>query len=312
MSKKILVTDSLFIFDEHIKQLRDAGYEVERLDQPNASEEELCEAIKGKVGYILGGIEKVTDKVIESADQLRAVVFTGTAWKGFVLGHELATKKGIAIANAPHANAGSVAEWAIAGALAMTRNLFALGRTGDKTFQTTYSLNELIVGIVGLGHIGSQLAELFKSAGAKEVVYWSHSKKQSSFKRLELNDLLKTSDIVCFCVSADAGHGWLDKDKMTLLKDGALLTCLTDDVLNEDDLLKELKSERIRAFLDWTPKDKGYKNLPLDIFYCSNESTAYNTHAANKLASDWATQSLLNLLSSGKDKHLVNPGYKKS
>ena len=312
MSKKILVTDRLFIFDEHIKQLEAAGYEVERLDKPNASEDELRKAVKGKVGYILGGIEKVTDKVIESADQLKAIIFTGTAWKGFVLGHELATKRGIAIANAPHANAGTVAEWAFAGALAMTRNLFSLGRTGDKTFQTTHSLNELRVGIVGLGHIGSRLAELFYSAGAKEIVYWSHSEKQSSFKHLELNELLKQSDIVCFCVSVDAGHGWLDKEKVALLKDGALLTCLTDDVLNEDDLLKELEGGKIRAFLDWTPKDEGYKSLPLDVFFCSNESTAYNTHAANKLASDWATQSLLNLLSNGKDQYLVNPDYKKS
>jgi len=120
-----------------------------------------------------------------------------------------------------------------------------------------------------------------------------------------------TTDIVCFCVSADAGIGWLDKEKMALLKDGAILTCLTDDVLNEEDLLKELKGGRMRAFLDWTPKPEGYKDLPLDIFYCSNESTAYNTHAANKLASDWATQSLLNLLKTGQDKHLVNPEYKK-
>jgi len=310
MSNKILVTDSLFIFDEHVKRLKNAGYEVARLDKPQATEEELCKAIKDKVGYILGGIEKVTDKVIESTDQLKAIVFTGTAWKGFVLGHGLATKKGIAIANAPHANAGTVAEWTFTSALAMTRNLFTLGRTGDKTFQTTHSLNELRVGIVGLGHIGSRLAELFSSAGAKEVVYWSHSEKQSPFERLELNDLLKTSDIVCSCVSAEAGHGWLDKDKIGLLKNGALLTCLTDDVLNEDDLLEELENGRIRAFLDWTPKVEGYKNLPLDIFYCSNESTAYNTHAANKLASDWVTQSLLNLLSSGKDRYLVNPEYK--
>jgi len=180
MGRKILVTDSMFIFDEHIKQLEDAGYEVERLDKPDASEEELCKAVKGKVGYILGGIEKVTGKVIESADELKAVVFTGTAWKGFVVGHELATKMGIAIANTPHANAGSVAEWAFASTLAMTRNLLSLGRAGDKTFQTTHSLNELRVGIVGLGHIGSRLAELFSAAGAKEVVYWSHSEKQSS------------------------------------------------------------------------------------------------------------------------------------
>lgn len=52
---KILVTDTLFIFPEHEARLRDAGFEIERLPKPDATGEELIEAVKGKVGYILGG-----------------------------------------------------------------------------------------------------------------------------------------------------------------------------------------------------------------------------------------------------------------
>ncbi len=48
MSEKILITDSLFIFPENEKQLLDAGYEIERLNKLSATEEELCEAVKGK------------------------------------------------------------------------------------------------------------------------------------------------------------------------------------------------------------------------------------------------------------------------
>lgn len=305
MSGKILVTDSLFIFDEHVKKLKAAGYEVERLDKPDASEEELCEAIKGKVGYILGGIEKVTDKVIESADKLKVIAVTATAYDGFVPAINLATKKGIAVANTPHANASSVAEWAFASGIAMNRNLFALGRTGDKEFQTTRSLSELSVGIVGMGHVGSRLADLFSGAGARKIAYWSANSKSSKYIRLELDELLEKSDIICVCVSSAAGNGWLGSEKLKLVKTGALISCLTDTVLNEEDLLEELGSGRLRAYLDWTPKPIGYKELPLDIFYCSNESTAFNTYAANKLASDWATDSIINLLATGKDQHRV-------
>lgn len=49
------MTDSLFIAPDHVLQLEEAGYEVERLDKPKATEAELVAAIKGKVGYILGG-----------------------------------------------------------------------------------------------------------------------------------------------------------------------------------------------------------------------------------------------------------------
>jgi phosphoglycerate dehydrogenase-like enzyme len=125
---KILVTDSLFIKDEHAKKLEEAGFEVERLDKPNASEEELCQAVKGKVGYILGGTEKVTEKVIESADQLKVIVFTGTGWTGFIPAHEAASKKGIAIGAAPHLNAHAVAEFGMAMTLLMCRDMLDLAR----------------------------------------------------------------------------------------------------------------------------------------------------------------------------------------
>lgn len=63
MKGTILVTDTLFILDEHIRRLEAAGYEIERLPKPHASEQELMSAIKGKVGYVLGGIEQITAKL---------------------------------------------------------------------------------------------------------------------------------------------------------------------------------------------------------------------------------------------------------
>lgn len=88
MKGKILITDNLFIFSEHEEQLKNTGYEIERLNKPQATEEELTEAIKGKVGYILGGIEKVTDKVIDAAEQLKVIVFTGSDWRQFIPAHQ--------------------------------------------------------------------------------------------------------------------------------------------------------------------------------------------------------------------------------
>src|SRR4051812_30727160 len=123
MAKKILITDSLFIFKQHEERLKAAGYEIERLDKPMATEEELIAAIKGKTGYILGGIEKVTDKVIAAADQLNAIVFTGSDWKAFITGYQSATDKHISIANTPGANSYAVGEYAITLMFAMIRNI---------------------------------------------------------------------------------------------------------------------------------------------------------------------------------------------
>lgn len=304
MSNKILVTDSLFIFDEHIAKLEAAGYEVERLDNPKATEAELIAAVKGKVGYVIGGIEKVTEPVLAAADSLKAIVFTGTAYKFFIPSWEKATEQGIAIANAPHANAQAVAEWLFATGVSMLRNLYALGRTGDKTFQTTHSLSEQQVGIIGLGHVGAYAGAMFEGVGAKKVVFWNRSDKLTNFEKLELDELLKTSDIICVSVGHGAGK-LLDSSRLGLVKDGAIITAI-EHAIDEDALLTELQSGRIKACLEWTPKNEAFKKLPLDVFYCSNETTAYNTFSANQLASDWATDSMINLLTSGNDKYRVN------
>ena len=61
---KILITDTLFVFKEHEDKIRAAGYEIERLEKSNPTESELIEAIRDKVGYILGGVEAVTEKMV--------------------------------------------------------------------------------------------------------------------------------------------------------------------------------------------------------------------------------------------------------
>lgn len=305
MSNSILITDSLFIHDEHVRKLEEAGYEIERLDNPHASEQELCNAIKGKVGYILGGIEHVTPVVIEAADNLKAIAFTGTDWKEHITGWDEAFKKNIAISNTPFSNSQAVSEWALSGALSMVRRLYQLGCTGDDTFITTPGFNELHVGIVGLGHVGARLADMFRGIGIGRVSYWSKSPKESNHEKLELNELLGQADIVCFCVSAEAGKGYVDATKLAQMKDGAVVTTMREVTLDENALLVELKSGRLRAYLDYTPSTEGYRDLDIGVFYGSNIKTSYNTTQANKLTSDMATQSLLNLLSGNEDEFQV-------
>ncbi len=309
--KKVLVTDSLFIFQEHIDKLEAANCSVERLDKPAASEEELIEAIKGKHGYILGGIEHVTDKIIAAADCLEALVFTGTDWLHFVPGHEEATKKGIAVSNCPGANALAVAEFALALMLSMQRNLFELGRTGDKSFQTCKSLLNSRVGLIGLGTIGATVAKMLKGIGVADVSYFSRERKPNiekeiGIKYMELNDLLKHCDVISLHASKAAGAGYIGKAQLAQLPDGALIIDTSfHGAIEEEALFNELSKKRLRAAADHLPRDD-FKTLPLDAFYYSNASTAYNTSDANKKASDIATDSMINLLNGKEDRYVVN------
>jgi phosphoglycerate dehydrogenase-like enzyme len=304
MSNKILVTDSLFIFDEHVKKLEDAGYEVERLDKPQASEDELCEAVKGKVGYILGGIEKVTDRVIESADELKAIVFTGADWQGFIPGWKLATEKGIKITNAPGVNAFAVAEFAIAVALSMQRNLFELGRTGEKTFQTTGSFKDSTIGVIGAGKIGSRIINFVKAFEPARVLYYNRSQKDVGAEFVDLDELVKTSDIIFAAVPKSAGK-LLGNEQFESMKQDTLIVSISE-TLDYGAALPYLKEGKIRAAIDWPSPGPEFDELPFSVWFNTNDHTAYNTYEANIAGSDIATESIQNILSGKPDKHVVN------
>jgi D-3-phosphoglycerate dehydrogenase len=308
MKGKILVTDSLFIGPEHEKVITDAGYEIERLDKPEATEEELIAAVPGKVGYILGGIEEVTQKVIDAADQLKAIVFTGIGYKEFITAWEYAKSKNVAIANTPDAPTHAVAEWAITVALAMNRGIFELGPTGDKRFLTTKGLEGQRIGIIGLGRIGKHIAEMLAPFRTASISYWSkHRQDESSFVYQELDTLLAGSDIIFLCVSKDAGDNFIGEKELARMKEGALIIMFgRAELVNEPALLKELQGGRIRAASDNTGKDKAFKELPLSHWFRFSASNAFNTSTELKLTSDTATKSLLNLLETGKDEFKVN------
>lgn len=310
MTNTILITDSLFIFPEHEEVLKNAGYELERLDKPQATEAELIEAVKGKVGYILGGIEKITDNVIAAATDLKAIAFTGSDWKAFIPGHEAATARNIAIANTPGANSYAVAEYAMTLMFAMMREIFDLGKTGSKTFKTTRSLNELTVGIVGMGKVGTRVATNLAHLGAKKTLYFNRSRKpdieHKGVEYRELDDLLRESDIVFLLVPKSSGEKFLAGKHFKLMKDSAILINIASPILvDKDALFTELQSGRLRAAFD-EKIDERFAALPLSHWFSSNESTAYNTLDANKTASDMAVKSILNLLADGNDEYKVN------
>ena len=310
--KNILVTDSLFIFEEHVEMLEEAGFSVERLDAPQATEDELIEALKGKHGYILGGIEKVTDRVVESAKDLEVVTFTGADWRNFIPGHALAIEKGITITNCPGANSNAVAEYTLSLMLAMTREIFDLGRTSTKTFKTTRSLKGSSVGIIGMGHIGEKVARMLKVFGVGDIYYFSRTRKEDLERELGLQympmeELVQKSDIVTLHASKEIGDKYFNGKLLSRMKEDSLLVnCSFESAFDFEDLLPYLESGKIRCAHDGEATDERFNKLPLYNWFNSNAHTAYNTHEANKVASDMAVQSIINVLGGGKDKYKVN------
>lgn len=309
--KKILVTDSLWIFPEHEAKLRNAGFEVERLDKPEATEAELIEAVNGKAGYILGGIEKVTGKVIDAGTELQAIVFAGSGYQGYIPAWRYALQKNIKIANVPDGPTQAVAEWSMAAALAMTRGLFTLDRTGSTTFMTTNGIEGQSIGIVGLGNIAKRISEMLKPFRPKQILYTSRHRYEeleaglSLNYRADLHSLLELSDIVFLCVSDDAGQNFFGDKEFAAMKNGALLVSfMHEGIINADALYAALKNGKINAISD-IPMDKRFDAFPLSRWYSFKTINAFNTRNELQYTSDMATETIINLLTKGTDKNSI-------
>lgn len=305
--KSILITDSLFISKKHENRLKEAGFDIFRLDKPEPTEDELIEAIRGKDGYILGGIEKLTDKIIDAADKLQAIVFAGIGYKDFIPNYDYVTSKGIAIANTPDAPTHAVAEWAITMALAMNRNIFDLGRVGTTKFMTSKGIENQNIGIIGFGRIGKEISEMIKPFRPASVSYYSKHKHDTNVGYKELPKLLEDSDIVFLCVSKDAGKNFFGAEELSKMRTGSLLVSfMAEGIVDESALFNELKSGRIRAVSDHPMKKENVSSISFGNWYCFNGSNAFNTETEIELCSDMVTDSMINLLTEGNDKNKVN------
>jgi D-3-phosphoglycerate dehydrogenase / 2-oxoglutarate reductase len=303
MRGQILVTDSLFISDEHVRQIEEAGYSVERLDKPRATEDELCSAIVGKVGYVLGGVEEVTDRVVNAADKLKVIAFTGAGFAEFIPGYEIAREKGIAITAAKGANASAVAELAIAFILMATRRVPQLTNPEGPSFVTVKGVSESVLGVVGYGDIGRRVAEHADRLGYSVLV--CGRKKiaglPTNFRQVSIDVLCKESDVVTLHVDKMGGHHVLGEKQVKALKVGAAVVNVAfRHAIDEARLVERLKSGEISLLCDQKiGLDAG--EVPAGMLVQTNSQSGYNTFGALKSVSDRTTRSLLNVLETGKD-----------
>ena len=303
----ILITDSLFLpvggEDEH--RLRTAGYEIDRVDLPEADEQTLIEHIAGKAGYLLGGIETVTQRVVDASDKLEAIAFTGSGYADFIPAWKTATERGIAISAARGENARAVADWTLVSALALVRNIPALTTSGGPGFFISRDLDALTLGIVGFGAIGHEVATKARALGLTVVT--AGTSDDPAVQAVPLDEVLRTSDIVCVHVSRGRGHGALDADAINAMKPGAVLVnAAFNGAIDNEALLERLSVGNLRAAVDHPLPSEG---LPPGALLASNAQTGYNTTETNARVGARATTSLMNLLSTGDDPDLVNPDY---
>jgi D-3-phosphoglycerate dehydrogenase len=247
---KILLLEN--ISESAAAELRARGYnDIERISGA-LTEAELIDAVKGV--HLLGIRSKtrLTPKVIDAADKLLAAACFGIGVNQIDL--NAATKKGIAVFNAPHANTRSVAELVIGLAVMLIRripdkNAAAHAGVWLKEAKGSFELRGKTLGIIGYGNIGSQVSIMAEALGMHVDYYDTATKLPHGNARQirELRDLLKQSDIVTLHVPSDATtRNMIDAAALKHMKRGAMLMNLSrGDVVDLDALAAAIKSSKI-------------------------------------------------------------------
>jgi D-3-phosphoglycerate dehydrogenase len=183
---------------------------------------------------------------------------------------ETAESLGVPVFNAPFSNTRSVAELVLAEAIMLTRGIPARNAAahrgeGIKTATGSHEIRGKCLGIVGYGHIGTQVAVLAEGAGMQVVYYDIESKLALGNARpvTSLHALLEIADIVTLHVpETPQTAGMIGKAEFAKMKKGArFINAARGTVVDIDALTEAIRSQHIAgAAIDvfpYEPKTHG-------------------------------------------------------
>jgi len=242
---KILTSPSSFgqITNKPLDLLTDAGFEV--INNPfgrKLTEDEVIYLAKDCVG-IVAGVEPLTARVMDALPGLKCISRVGIGLDNIDLNH--AARKGIIIKNTPDGPTRAVAELTLGLTLALIRKVpqahYDMKNRVWKKRTGNLILNK-VIGVVGLGRIGKQVSQLFKSIGARIIGYDPFADKDWALKYgVELMDfetVLKTADIITIHVPGDENNSAVFGAKeMDLIKPGAFLINISRGGIVDEDVL---------------------------------------------------------------------------
>jgi len=190
---------------------------------------ELLSAVKD--AHILGIRSKtnVTKAVLEAAPHLLAVGCFCIGTNQVDLSH--ACLRGVPVFNSPFTNTRSVAELTVAEVIALSRRTFEKSTQlhaglWDKSAAGSREVRGKTLGIVGYGHIGSQVSVLAEAMGMK-VLYYDIVPKQplgNARAARSLDEVLTTADVVTLHVPETAAtRGMMGAGQIRKMKAGAML-----------------------------------------------------------------------------------------
>ena len=201
---------------------------------------------------------------------------------------ELAKELGIVVSNQPGRTAPVVAEHMVGLMFALAKRAHfqsAELKAGRWTRRMNVMLQGKVLGVVGTGAIGAEVARLGRALGM-EVIAWTFNPSDERASELgvrfvELEELLARADVVSLHVKLTPdSHHLIGARELAAMKEGALLlNGARGDVLDIDALCTSLNSGHLGgAGLDVFPQEP----LPADHPILECEQVVLTPHAADQ------------------------------
>ncbi len=246
----IVFLDCSTVGSTSLKPLEEQGnFTCYRYTQP----EEVIERLQG-IDVAIVNKTKITKEIIDACPQLKLICVAATGMNNIDL--DYAAEKNIAVKNVADYSTNSVAQVTFALVLELMNKTGCFDRyvkNGSYSNGTIFSylgeeFSELAgkrYGIIGMGNIGKKVAAIATAFGC-EVVYYSTTGKNNSvseYKRVELDELLETSDIISIHAPLnDQTKKLIALPQLQKMKRSAILINVgRGGIVNEEDLVTALE-----------------------------------------------------------------------
>jgi D-3-phosphoglycerate dehydrogenase len=269
---KVLVTEPL---SESGLALLRQDFDVDV--RPELAKDGLADAIPPYAGLIVRSQTKVTEDILDRAESLKVIGRAGIGLDNVDV--EAATRRGVLVVNAPQSNIVSAAEHTIALMLAQARNIpqanaaLRAGRWERERFQGV-ELHGKTLGVVGLGRVGTMVAQRAVAFGMRVVGYDPYvSKDRAKQVGVELmpslEALLVQSDVVTIHLPrTPETEGLIGEREIGLMRDGArIVNTSRGGIVDERALVNALRDGKLAgAALDVFSEEPVPTSHPLLVF----------------------------------------------
>ena len=316
---KILIADK---FPSHWTEvLAKQGNQI--TSDPSLDENTLADAIKDNEILIVRST-KVPAAVIDAGTALKLIIRAGAGTNTIDVKH--AAEKGVAVCNCPGTNSIAVAELTLGLILALDRRIYhntkdlREGKWNKGEYGKAKGLFGRTLGIIGLGHIGKEVAKRAEAFGMNVVAYDPNDKAEE-FRAIgvtpepDIYTLAQMSDVITVHVpETPQTKGLFNKKFFDAMKPGAIfVNAARGGLVVAKDLAEAVKTKGIKAGLDVYETEPKANDTVFDYSPYQGAENIYGTHhigASTDQAQDAVAECTVKIINeyaaTGKFLHKVN------